>query len=53
MSYNIIFSYLTRQAAVLYKDNDRATEKSHTEGVADKSNSKKAALLIPFATLKE
>lgn len=24
------------------------TEKSHTEGVADKSNSRKAALLIPL-----
>lgn len=46
-------SYLTRQAALLYKDNDRATEISHTEGVADKPNSNKAALFIPFFTLKE
>lgn len=38
-------SYLARQPAVLYKDNDRATEKSHAKGVADKSNSKNAAYL--------
>jgi len=45
-------SHLIRQAAVFYKDNDRATEKSHTKGVSDKSRSKSAALLQSFATLK-
>lgn len=46
-------SYLTRQAPVMYKDNDRATEKSDTKGAADRFKSKKAASLVLFATLKE
>lgn len=46
-------SYLTDRHLCYTKITTEQQKKSHTKGVADKSNSKKAALLTPFATLKE
>lgn len=46
-------SQVTREEAGLYKDSDRGKEKSHIEGAVNKSNSRKAALLILCATLKQ
>lgn len=40
--------HVSEDKQLCYTETMTETEKSHTEGVADKSNSRKAALLIPL-----